>query len=89
MNFQTKKIKKIKKPKKTKGGLFTSLGKDGSLIPENLKYELKMKQDDSLIDEYKIRKENAESNYKLLDAKYRQKDKELNDEDKKQQARNE
>ena len=89
MNFQTKKIKKIKKPKKTKGGLFTSLGKDGSLIPENLKYEVKMKQDDSLIDEYKIRKENAESNYKLLDAKYKQKDKELNDEDKKQQARNE
>ena len=91
MNNQTKQYKKYKKYKKikSKGGLFTSLGKEGSFIPENLKYEVKMKQHQTLIDEYKIRKDDAEYNYNVLDAKYKQMDKELNDEDRKNQARSE
>ena len=78
MNKQTKNAKKIKKIKKNvKGGLFTSLGKEGSFIPENIKYEVKMGHDNSLLDEYKIRKENANKEYDVIFAKYKQEQDEI------------
>jgi hypothetical protein len=86
MNKQTKnvkKIKKFKKNKKVKGGLFTSLGKEGSFIPENIKYEVKMGHDNSLLDEYKIRKENANKEYDVIFAKYKQEQDEIDNQDKK------
>ena len=78
MNKQTKNAKKIKKFKKNiKGGLFTALGKEGSFIPENIKYEVKMGHDNSLLDEYKIRKENANKEYDIIFDKYKQEQDEI------------
>jgi len=79
MNKKTRNSKKLKKIKK--GGLFSSLGKEGSFIPENIKYEVKMGHDNSLLDEYKIRKENAEKEYDTILKRYQQEDDEINAED--------